>query len=434
MPRAVYVSDDGMTQCPACQAHIRVHSSLEQTRCPFCDAALTTTPRVTQARGKRGRWMAAALFGVVTIAAPGGPAEGRMLPDRGQESVELPAATDNALRSIPARKPTPQPKYGHPPDTRPGKINKNVVYKVIKRHLPKLERCARDAKAHGKFRVGLKIAPSGRAQGVFVKGPGAEDGEAKRCMKKVLKRARFPKHSSKPISIIFPIRVAAPSVETPPVEAPPVETPPVETPPVEAPPVETPPVETPPVEAPPVETPPVETPPVETPPVETSPVETPPVETPPVETSPVETPPVETPPVEAPPVETPPVEAPPVETPPVEAPPAEALPVDGERELNLPPEGGPPSPKLGRREVQETIKQHMAQFKACSAHAKEDSTIRVAWKVQADGSTSDVRLRSPEHADTELGRCLKSTIERMRFPQNDGEAPKIIYPFRINAE
>jgi hypothetical protein len=49
MARKIKVSRHGLTRCPACQAHIQVAADASATTCPFCLAALASTPEPVSA-------------------------------------------------------------------------------------------------------------------------------------------------------------------------------------------------------------------------------------------------------------------------------------------------------------------------------------------------------------------------------------------------
>jgi len=108
MARIIRVSQQGLSQCPACHAHMKLAARLEETSCPFCQEALLAQPAESSRRVLKGRGakMALALFGTVAFVgaciAPPAPAYG--IPP--QETTQEQAADAG-----------PTPMYGQPPDS-----------------------------------------------------------------------------------------------------------------------------------------------------------------------------------------------------------------------------------------------------------------------------------------------------------------------------
>lgn len=121
MTKTIRVSQQGLTQCPQCNHHIRTESRIEETTCPFCGEALLQAPVNRRVRG-RGAKMALALFGTAAIlSACGGvavPAYGVAPSETVNEAPASDAGTgpDQIIVEQAPDSPGGIPKYGAPPN------------------------------------------------------------------------------------------------------------------------------------------------------------------------------------------------------------------------------------------------------------------------------------------------------------------------------
>jgi hypothetical protein len=118
MSRVIRISKQGLSQCPSCQAHIRVASNITDTTCPFCETELVTAPPSNGGLlSGRGAKVAIALFGAATIigacaSQPPAPAYGIPPTEQVEEQTKPDASTPE---TVVADEPLPSPKYGAPP-------------------------------------------------------------------------------------------------------------------------------------------------------------------------------------------------------------------------------------------------------------------------------------------------------------------------------
>lgn len=57
-------------------------------------------------------------------------------------------------------------------------------------------------------------------------------------------------------------------------------------------------------------------------------------------------------------------------------------------------------------------------------------SISVAWTIRANGSVTEVRVRTPEDQDSALGKCVKKAIEKWIFPEHELEGPSVQRSFK----
>lgn len=108
----IFVSRHQLTECPSCQAHIRVADKVAETTCPFCDAvlgqALAQRARPSLGSISRTSLMAGALLGLSVI--PGC--------DDGDDPQPQPVygVPADVIVSDAASDSQPAPLYGEPAD------------------------------------------------------------------------------------------------------------------------------------------------------------------------------------------------------------------------------------------------------------------------------------------------------------------------------
>jgi hypothetical protein len=110
----------------------------------------------------------------------------------------------------------------------------------------------------------------------------------------------------------------------------------------------------------------------------------------------------------------------------------------GGRKVFVPPAaGGPVAPpdRLGDAQILESVKLHADELRRCvtEQQAREPGvrgTIRMAWVIQADGTTRDVRCLTPEYAQGEFARCMTGVVGGIRFPGvGDPKGQNVTFPF-----
>jgi len=79
-----------------------------------------------------------------------------------------------------------------------GPREKKQVARLIRRHAPKLKRCYQkalksNAELAGAMEMTLRISAKGKVKAIAIKSDGVGDAKLGKCMKAMLKRARFPK-------------------------------------------------------------------------------------------------------------------------------------------------------------------------------------------------------------------------------------------------
>jgi hypothetical protein len=85
----------------------------------------------------------------------------------------------------------------------------------------------------------------------------------------------------------------------------------------------------------------------------------------------------------------------------------------------------------------ESVRLHSDELRRCVSEqqAREPGvkgTIKVAWVVQPDGSTRDVRCLTPEYAQGEFARCMSGVVRGIRFPRvGDPKGQSVTFPFQF---
>lgn len=96
---------------------------------------------------------------------------------------------------------------------------------------------------------------------------------------------------------------------------------------------------------------------------------------------------------------------------------------------------------LSHHDIQQAIMAHQGDVSRClEEHKKRDpgssrNDILMTWYIKKDGSTDNVAVATPEYANSAVGACLVSAIERWNFGAHieDKRGP-IQYPFRMRGQ
>jgi hypothetical protein len=110
----------------------------------------------------------------------------------------------------------------------------------------------------------------------------------------------------------------------------------------------------------------------------------------------------------------------------------------GGRKVYVPPAAGAATPapdRLSDGQILESVKLHSEELRRCVSEqqAREPGvkgTIRMAWVIQADGTTRDVRCLTPEYAQGDFARCMTGVVRGIRFPSvGDPKGQNVTFPF-----
>lgn len=115
-----YVSRQGLTKCPVCQTMVKLSSSLKETTCPFCEAAITVSgdaaPMAASRKGMSGKsaLLVASLFGMSALGA-GYVMTGCDPTTPTEQAAEQTVSDGGSVEKAPDQ--AVGPLYGGPPDT-----------------------------------------------------------------------------------------------------------------------------------------------------------------------------------------------------------------------------------------------------------------------------------------------------------------------------
>jgi len=94
-------------------------------------------------------------------------------------------------------------------------------------------------------------------------------------------------------------------------------------------------------------------------------------------------------------------------------------------------------PPLGNSDVLGVMRQHIAEFKACSRKQKSmDSSVRgkmvVNFTIVNSGKVSKVKVSGAGFSGSYVAKCISSVIKRLKFPAFGGPPKRVPFPFKVN--
>ncbi|MFW5878552.1 MAG: AgmX/PglI C-terminal domain-containing protein, partial [Myxococcota bacterium] len=105
-------------------------------------------------------------------------------------------------------------------------------------------------------------------------------------------------------------------------------------------------------------------------------------------------------------------------------------PEPGRREQNLPRE-------VSRGDIMQVVSSKRGQLRNCvsqqrAADPDASGTVVMGWRIQPNGTPSNIRVKSREHQGTVMAQCLTQVIRTMRFPRYGGpQMSEIEFPFQF---
>jgi predicted Zn finger-like uncharacterized protein len=86
---------------------------------------------------------------------------------------------------------------------------------------------------------------------------------------------------------------------------------------------------------------------------------------------------------------------------------------------------------LSKTDVLGVIKAGVPAIENCGKKNKVSGTLKMSWKVQTNGKTSDVQVADSKFAGTPVGTCATGVIKGWRFPVHEKASPPITFPFKL---
>jgi predicted Zn finger-like uncharacterized protein len=87
-------------------------------------------------------------------------------------------------------------------------------------------------------------------------------------------------------------------------------------------------------------------------------------------------------------------------------------------------------------QVNETILGKVSSLQTCMQQQKAkdpevSGTLRMRWRIAPDGSVSDVKCLTPEHASSPFAQCLTGAFKGMRFPKSANGRQDVTFPIKF---
>lgn len=86
---------------------------------------------------------------------------------------------------------------------------------------------------------------------------------------------------------------------------------------------------------------------------------------------------------------------------------------------------------LSKTDVLGVIKAGVPAIEACGKKNKVSGTLKMSWRVQTSGKTSDVQVADSKFAGTPVGTCATGVIKGWRFPAHRTAIPPVTFPFKL---
>jgi predicted Zn finger-like uncharacterized protein len=110
----------------------------------------------------------------------------------------------------------------------------------------------------------------------------------------------------------------------------------------------------------------------------------------------------------------------------------------GGRKVFVPPPAGGAAAtpdRIGDAQIMESVRLHADDLQRCVAEQRArdpgaKGTIKLAWVIQPDGTTRDVRCITPEFAQGDFAQCMIGVVRAIRFPRvGDPKGQGVTFPF-----
>jgi predicted Zn finger-like uncharacterized protein len=86
---------------------------------------------------------------------------------------------------------------------------------------------------------------------------------------------------------------------------------------------------------------------------------------------------------------------------------------------------------LTTSDVLVVVKSNMSSVDACARKNKASGVIKMAWKIQPNGKTSDVQVTDSTFAGTPVGGCVENAIKNWKFPASKVATP-VRFPMKLD--
>lgn len=85
---------------------------------------------------------------------------------------------------------------------------------------------------------------------------------------------------------------------------------------------------------------------------------------------------------------------------------------------------------ISKSEIEKVVRLHAAEVKACYNKQLQSSEVagrlKFQWKVQPDGSVSDVEVIELMKDGDSLARCISQSVETWKFAKFEGQEPALV--------
>ena len=88
-----------------------------------------------------------------------------------------------------------------------------------------------------------------------------------------------------------------------------------------------------------------------------------------------------------------------------------------------------PNPHLSPADVKNVIRNSASDIRDCARRSAKKGKMNVAFIINADGTVSNAKSKSPEF-DKDTEECVLNVVSSLQFPPNQGKIP-VVFPFLI---
>lgn len=92
--------------------------------------------------------------------------------------------------------------------------------------------------------------------------------------------------------------------------------------------------------------------------------------------------------------------------------------------------GGEVKASLSKTDVLVVVKANMGKVAACGNKTKTSGIIKMSWKIQPSGKTTDVSVADSKFAGTPVGSCAVGEIKKWKFPASKATTP-VSFPMKL---
>lgn len=74
---------------------------------------------------------------------------------------------------------------------------------------------------------------------------------------------------------------------------------------------------------------------------------------------------------------------------------------------------------LAPADIKKVINANAGKIKACALDADVRGSLKLSWKIKGEGSVADVKIVSPEFANSRVAGCIVGVVQDLRFPAHN---------------